>query len=358
MTKRVQIIGGFPQSDWAQKDENAVDYIKNKPENLATQEFVQEQIDKIEIPEGSTANNSITCDPFGVVTEIIPKQDLVFEYNEYDENLQLVGGEFITDVLHFDDGSIYKVLWNGTEYTCTAITTATWYDSPEPGHYYIYYIGNAHLLKTGFEKGTNQTFNMPDTGEPFCLIGIKDVEGLSVSARGTEAATFNVHVLEISQIDNKYLAILDSEAGSKTNILPETTYNGFEFNSTFNAYTPGPVVPAEFILTEGETYNVIWDGNTYTCTAGAADYYGYTIIYIGNGTTMGQAGNDEPFAFTYSPAENGSQVFAINNTEVLHTTHIYQMAPLSYKLKEEYLPMEAIKSYIDNYIGEAFGGDY
>ena len=30
-TKRIQIIGGFPQSDWAQTDETKTDYIKNKP---------------------------------------------------------------------------------------------------------------------------------------------------------------------------------------------------------------------------------------------------------------------------------------------------------------------------------------
>ena len=37
-TRRVQIIGGFPQSDWNQTDETAVDYIKNKPDTLTGQE--------------------------------------------------------------------------------------------------------------------------------------------------------------------------------------------------------------------------------------------------------------------------------------------------------------------------------
>ena len=31
-TKKLQIIGGFPQSDWNQNDESAVDYIKNRPD--------------------------------------------------------------------------------------------------------------------------------------------------------------------------------------------------------------------------------------------------------------------------------------------------------------------------------------
>ena len=31
MTKRIQILGGFPKSDWNQTDETKTDYIKNKP---------------------------------------------------------------------------------------------------------------------------------------------------------------------------------------------------------------------------------------------------------------------------------------------------------------------------------------
>ena len=30
-TKRIQILGGFPQSDWNQVDETKTDFIKNKP---------------------------------------------------------------------------------------------------------------------------------------------------------------------------------------------------------------------------------------------------------------------------------------------------------------------------------------
>lgn len=33
-TKRVQIIGGFPQADWNQTDETKSDFIKNKPSSI------------------------------------------------------------------------------------------------------------------------------------------------------------------------------------------------------------------------------------------------------------------------------------------------------------------------------------
>ena len=34
MTKRLQIIGGFPQSDWNETDENKSTYINNKPTTM------------------------------------------------------------------------------------------------------------------------------------------------------------------------------------------------------------------------------------------------------------------------------------------------------------------------------------
>ena len=45
-TKKIQILGTFPQSDWKQTDETKSDYIKNKPdlETYATQDWVKEYI--------------------------------------------------------------------------------------------------------------------------------------------------------------------------------------------------------------------------------------------------------------------------------------------------------------------------
>lgn len=45
-TKKLQILGGLPQSDWSQNDENSFDYIRNKPENLITSEEVQLKFDE------------------------------------------------------------------------------------------------------------------------------------------------------------------------------------------------------------------------------------------------------------------------------------------------------------------------
>lgn len=39
-TKKIQVIGGFPQSDWNQTDDTQMDYIKNKPTNLLHTEVI------------------------------------------------------------------------------------------------------------------------------------------------------------------------------------------------------------------------------------------------------------------------------------------------------------------------------
>lgn len=133
----------------------------------------------------------------------------------------------------------------------------------------------------------------------------------------SETDTFRSYVDHI-------LAISGGGTGEvETDIMPEATISGFTLDSTFQAYTPGPVVPATFALTAGETYIVDWDGETYTCEAGSFTYSGENLVYIGNGAYVGQSGNDEPFLISYSPASNAAQLFSNVNTDS-HTIRIYQ----------------------------------
>ena len=48
-TKKIQILGTFPQSDWAETDETKSTFIKNKPDlgAYATQDWVKEYVDSI-----------------------------------------------------------------------------------------------------------------------------------------------------------------------------------------------------------------------------------------------------------------------------------------------------------------------
>ena len=166
----------------------------------------------------------------------------------------------------------------------------------------------------------------------------------------------------VKQLDNKYLSILELEAG-KDVLLPTTTgttsvENLFGYNLL--------CLPA---LTDEETYNkfttstkpikVMCDGVEYVCDL--QNVGGNALI--GNVTALGGSGNDEPFAAMC--ISNGEGTYAIivafinDTTPADHTVSIYQdTEEKTYKLKEEHLPFEAIKTYIDDYIAEALGGDY
>ena len=46
-------------------------------------------------------------------------------------------------------------------------------------------------------------------------------------------------------------------------IFENQTLTGFTFDSTFNAYTNGYLMPAPFGLLDGEKYSVHWDSKTF-----------------------------------------------------------------------------------------------
>ena len=40
-SKKIQILGGFPQSNWEQTDDTKIDYIKNKPVEATDDEVME-----------------------------------------------------------------------------------------------------------------------------------------------------------------------------------------------------------------------------------------------------------------------------------------------------------------------------
>lgn len=108
-----------------------------------------------------------------------------------------------------------------------------------------------------------------------------------------------------------------------TTIFAETTVEGFVHDSTYNVFTPNWVSPAQFTLIEGQTYYVEWDGQTYECIAFQGNVGGNDLVFIGNGTSFGMSGNEEPFSFSYNEQYNNSQIFAATE-ENSHLIKIYQ----------------------------------
>lgn len=110
---------------------------------------------------------------------------------------------------------------------------------------------------------------------------------------------------------------------SKVTILREQQFDGFVMDSNFGAFSPGFVSPALFVLKDGETYHVVWDGEEKECVAYSFPYSGMTMVAIGNGTSLGLPGNGEKFLITYNATMNNTQLFSIEQKDS-HTVGIWQ----------------------------------
>ena len=163
-------------------------------------------------------------------------------------------------------------------------------------------------------------------------------------------------------------------------VLPETTYEGFALNGAVGAHMY-EVAPAPFSLAVGETYTVVWDGESHTCVAQDASVVLFGYVALGNASIVDLDGNEEPFLIAASPEE--VLYISLTDTEAggSHTVRIYQTTTtviqtstavpsvsaadngkiyqvVDGKMAAVPLGDSAVKTYIDDYINEALGGDY
>ena len=161
----------------------------------------------------------------------------------------------------------------------------------------------------------------------------------------------------VTQIDNKYLAPIEPAVGY-AELRPEVTFTS-AMNSDYGVYFNGVAVDQSAYdrwHANTDTVRVTYDGTSYECepqTVGG--YYG-----VGNGVPFGGTGNNEPFVVTVAP-DNGRYFltcFCLTDTASAQHTLTVEISETQYKLREEYLPTDAIKKYVEDYINEALGGDY
>lgn len=161
----------------------------------------------------------------------------------------------------------------------------------------------------------------------------------------------------VKQIDNKYLAPIVFNSGYKE-IRPEVIFSTV-MNSDFGVYYNGVSVgQAAYDRWQANTdkVRVTFDGTVYECTPqSVGGYYG-----VGNGVPFGGTGNNEPFVVTIAPDNGAYYLTCFCLTDTAPTRHYLtvELYEEEYKLREEYLPMDAIKKYVEDYINEALGGDY
>lgn len=119
---------------------------------------------------------------------------------------------------------------------------------------------------------------------------------------------------------------------TKTVILAEQEIPGFAYveDSGLSLYMLPTLSPAPFILNDGETYYVRWDGTEYECVASIVE----GVVLIGNGGIIGLPSTGEPFAALYDPTRNALDVVTSQEGES-HTVGIWQKVSQEIKLQDK-----------------------
>ena len=161
----------------------------------------------------------------------------------------------------------------------------------------------------------------------------------------------------------------DEDETEEVTILPETTLDGFAYESYGYVLN---VNPAPFILTAGETYTVVWDGEPWTVTAQDASSLSEGTLLLGNAEMAGLEGNGEPFLCGWASVG----ITLVAEAPGPHTAAIYQTVPVQKlppvsamdngKIVEVVngvwtavnVADSSVKTFVDEYISSALEGDY
>ena len=112
-------------------------------------------------------------------------------------------------------------------------------------------------------------------------------------------------------------AIQNQAEPMEVDILAETRVEGF--------VPDGPMMlaqtAADYTLTLGETYFVVWDGATYECVGQDMSVMVPGAVGLGDLRHFGGTGNGEPFALG---AASGMALYAAMDEQTSHTIRIYQ----------------------------------
>lgn len=157
---------------------------------LATREYVNDMVGKINIPDGVKSWNDLEDKPFGEVEKegyILPETTI--------EIIPGQGTGYITDKPSATPiiGGTYTVNWNGAEYECVA---QAYEDSGITGAI----LGNAGAVDAG-----------EATEDPFVIIllsiDIDGMWGLIAALDGSTAPTFSIfgRIQTVKRLDNKYI---------------------------------------------------------------------------------------------------------------------------------------------------------
>ena len=281
---------------------------KYLPDTAATKqwvrEFAEEALAELDIPGGS-GGTAVT------ETEILPEQECVFVSDTPDDTESIFvyaqegESDLLACLLNIEEGKNYTVVFDGTEYNCTAFDKTILGEIP------------AGTTVNGFAVLGNATIvgvpGAENTGEPFWIQAADTVEtnddGTSTANKmaailikpgiATESVTRTIRIYQKAESpipDDLFVC-------SKKEFLPLTDIETQYFDA-FGVY-------GGISLTDEATYNtwnshtgtviVNWDGEEYEVEM--QNRYGENAV--GNLVLLGASGNNEPFIIAIFKEHSG-----------------------------------------------------
>ena len=237
-----QIVGTFEQaqSDWNQNDENAVDYVKNRPfytKNPVETVFVEER---------------------------------TLSFTEVDPGVGIYTSDF-EGAYSFIAGETYTVYWDGNAYELA-------WKIFEGG---ALYLGNPSIA-----------FGGTDTGEPFSAM-TDNIRMMVYTVDASPSHTFSISkvVQDVVKIDTKYLPFMPKPSGES--YLTFSSQNSFSLEIYENTKSWDGALE---YFTSDNTW-AIWDGTGFlSAVTNGAEY----VLYLrGTGNTV-ITGGMKPFRFSGS----------------------------------------------------------
>ena len=223
---------------------------------------------------------------------ILPKTFIYF-----DENGEI---EIPADSAPFkvNKGESYKIIWNETEYICTA--TEMLADDGER----VIVIGNISLA-----TGTG------DTGEPFFSMITENGYTFIVALDGSTSAYISIENATYKKIPTKFIPSLeDMRMNVGAIILPESTTS-----DDVSGNDIGEFIFDKINIIEGKHYLVTFNGVEYTCVCKLFANQEEEFFYLGNqGLINTELENTrEPFILEVGPNADYTAVFTKNdNTRI------------------------------------------
>lgn len=188
----------------------------------------------------------------------------------------------------------YIVEFDGTEYECVA------------------WLGDGICLGNTMFRGESY----PDSGEPFLAASIPADGKIAMVFILPESAT-ETHEIRVykpatkAMVKGEHIPFVKHTPYSEEEVLPIDEYGPLEYSDTYKLYKID--VESDFVLKTGVEYTVTWDDAVYVCEGQDINALMPGAVAIGNGTSFGYKGNNEPFILV---TMNGFlSVCAFNNND-------------------------------------------